>query len=269
MSIPATFENDATELLPAEYWERFWAGRRLPLTIRAAAIPDEHQLFRRFLPTTGQETTLAEIGCAPGKWLHYFRTEFGFSVTGIDYAPKACETTRENLRLLGTDGTIVNADIFQYSPPGDGFDVVASFGLIEHFEDLSSIVNRLVGLVKPGGTIVSIVPNLFGPEGWMLKTVRPKVYAGHVPIRLRQFQQLHETAGTESLFSDYLGGCSLAPPLRGTDFSRKHPRIALLADLPAIGVNRLFRYLQVATGVFPRLWFASPKLIYIGRRESN
>jgi hypothetical protein len=74
-------------LLPAEYWERSWSGRRLPMTVRAQAIPDEHRLFRRFLPAAGQDTTLAEIGCAPGKWLHYFRTEFGYSVTGIDSAP--------------------------------------------------------------------------------------------------------------------------------------------------------------------------------------
>ena len=100
MSVPATIETDSPGLLPAEYWERFWTGCRLPLTIRAAAIPDEHQLFQRFLPATGQATMLAEIGCAPGKWLHYFSTEFGYSVTGIDYAPNACETTRENLRLL-------------------------------------------------------------------------------------------------------------------------------------------------------------------------
>lgn len=268
MPVPTTIETGSRGLLPAEYWERSWAGRRLPLTVRAQAIPDEHRLFRRFLPAAGRDTTLAEIGCAPGKWLHYFRTEFGYSVTGVDYAPNACEITRENLRLLGTDGAIVNADVFEYTPPGDGFDVVVSLGLIEHFDDSASIIGRLVGLVRPGGTIVSIVPNLFGPEGWVLKIVRPRVYAGHVPIRLHEFRELHESAGTETLFANYLGGCFLTPPLRGTEFARNHPRLALLANLPAIGANRLFRAFQSATGVFPRLSFASPKIIYIGRRTT-
>ncbi len=268
MSVPVTIESDAPGLLPPAYWEWFWEESRLPLTIRTAAVPDEHNLFRRFLPAAGPETTLAEIGCAPGKWLHYFTREFGYSVTGIDYAPKACETTRKNLELLEVDAAVVNADLFQYEPPDGGFDAVVTFGLIEHFEDLPSVVNRLAGFVKPGGVIASIVPNLYGPEGWVLKTVRPKVYAGHVPIRLHEFQQLHESAGMETMFSSYLGGCFMTPPLRGTEFVRKRPRIGLLVNLPAIAVNRAFRYAQMATGIFPRLWFASPKLIYIGRKRA-
>jgi 2-polyprenyl-3-methyl-5-hydroxy-6-metoxy-1,4-benzoquinol methylase len=268
MSVPATITSDPAGLLPASYWEHVWDGCRLPQTIRAAAIPDEDRLFRRFLPDRGPDTALAEIGCAPGKWLHYFATEFGYSVTGIDYAPNACETTRRNLDLLETAGTVVNADVFQYTSPGDGFDVVVSVGLIEHFDDLSAIVERLVGLAKPGGLIVSIVPNLYGPEGWVLKTVRPKVYAGHVPIRLHEFRQLHESAGAETMFSNYLGGCFFTPPLRGTEFARNRPRLAMLANLPAIGMNRLARYAQVATGIFPRLRSVSPKLIHIGRRRT-
>jgi 2-polyprenyl-3-methyl-5-hydroxy-6-metoxy-1,4-benzoquinol methylase len=268
MSVPVTIDSDVPGLLPPAYWEWFWEECRLPLTIRTAAIPDEHNLFRRFLPHPGPETTLAEIGCAPGKWLHYFAREFGYSVTGIDYAPNACETTRKNLRLLEVDAAVVNADLFEYEPPAGGYDVVVTFGLIEHFEDSSSIVNRLTGFVKPGGVIASVVPNLYGPEGWVLKAVRPEVYAGHVPIRLQEFRRFHESAGMETLFSNYLGGCIMTPPLRGTEFLRKHPRLGLLANLPAIGVNRVARYVQVATGVFPRLWFASPKLIYIGRRRT-
>jgi hypothetical protein len=38
-----------------------------------------------------------------------------------------------------------------------------------------------------------------------------------------------------------------------------------LANLPAIGANRLNRVFQAATGVFPHLSFASPKIIHIGR----
>ena len=268
MSVSATFESGAAELLPSDYWEDFWEGCRLPQTIRAAAIPDENQLFRQYLPSSGADTTLAEVGCAPGKWLHYFASEFGYSVTGIDYAPNACETTRRNLRILGIPGHVVNADIFQYSPQ-NGFDVVTSFGLIEHFNDLQRIVNRLVALVKPGGLIVSTVPNLYGPEGWVLRTVRPKVYAGHVRIGLAQFQQVHESAGAETLFANYLGGLFLTPPLRGTQFARRHPRLGLLANLPAISVNRVVRYVQVASGVFPRFKYVSPKLVYIGRRSER
>ncbi|MGI6419511.1 MAG: hypothetical protein ACOX1P_28050 [Thermoguttaceae bacterium] len=73
----------------------------------------------------------------------------------------------------------------------------------------------------------------------------------------------------ETRFADYLGGCFLTPPLRGTELARNHPRLALLANLPAIGANRLIRAFRAATGVFPRLSFASPKTISIGRRTDH
>ena len=268
-SSPADSSTSAA-LLPKEYWQHVWGGAKLPRTVRPGAIPDLNALFRRFLPSQREPVRLLEAGCAPGRWLHYFAKHFGYTVTGLEYVSQACELTHRNLALLDTPARIVNADLFDYVPEEGPFDVVISVGLVEHFVDLDAVVERLIRLAHPdGGLIVTLVPNLYGVEGWMLERIRPRVYAGHVRISPAQLTGLHEASGVETLFCDYVGGCFLPPPLRGTEFARKHPRTALLVNLPAIGLNRIVKYVEVATNKFPRGRLWSPKVMYIGRRNGK
>ena len=114
--------------LSKDYWEGVRRGSKLPKTIRAASIPDEHAIFKRFLPQEGHgRTSLIEVGCAPGRYLDYFAKNFGYRVAGLDYAPEACELTRRNLAMLGVDAQIENTDLFQYRPDGDGFEIEIKF----------------------------------------------------------------------------------------------------------------------------------------------
>jgi SAM-dependent methyltransferase len=55
-------------------------------------------------------------------------------------------------------GEIVQADFLTWKP-GRQYDVVASFGFIEHFEDPADIVARHFALTKPGGYVVLEMPN--------------------------------------------------------------------------------------------------------------
>ena len=57
------------------------------------------------------------------------------------------------------------------------YDVVYSLGLIEHFVDRVSIVERHVRLARPGGLLILGVPNFRGLTGWFLRTFAPSVYA--------------------------------------------------------------------------------------------
>jgi SAM-dependent methyltransferase len=268
MASSSADSSTSAALLPKEYWQHVWGGARLPRTVRPGAIPDLDALFKRFLPSRGEPVRLLEAGCAPGRWLHYFAKQFGYQVTGLEYVSQACGLTRQNLAMLDTPAEIVNADLFDYVPEKGPFDVVISVGLVEHFVDLEAVVRRLAELARPdGGLIVTVVPNLHGVEGWMLKRIRPRVYAGHVRISLEQLTAVHESSGVQTLFSDYAGGCFLPPPLRGTEFARKHPTAALLVNLPVIALNRALKCVEVAANKFPRGRLWSPKLMYVGRRS--
>jgi SAM-dependent methyltransferase len=137
-----------------------------------------------------------EIGAARSTWLPYFNREFGFQVAGIDYSEVGCTQARAILDRAGVDGTIVCADFF--SPPAEllgAFDVVVSFGVAEHFRDTPAALARFAGFLKPGGLMITSVPNLTGLVGWIQKRVGRKIYDIHVPLDRDDLSLAHQRAG--------------------------------------------------------------------------
>ena len=64
-------------------------------------------------------------------------------------------------------GEIKRADIWKLEPNRQ-FDLVCSFGLIEHFIDWPQLLKRHAELVCPGGKLVITVPNF---RGWLQRVV--------------------------------------------------------------------------------------------------
>jgi len=58
-------------------------------------------------------------------------------------------------------GSFVNDD-FMVFEPGRKFDVVVSFGFIEHLTDLGDILDKRAELVASGGYLVVEVPDCIG-----------------------------------------------------------------------------------------------------------
>ena len=153
------------ELVEKDYWEKRWAG--FPLPSVQNPVYDVRNLLESLLPQT-PEFSLIEIGCAPGKWMAYFSREYGYRVSGIEYAEAAATTTRRNMEMLAIDAEIMNQDFLAGSLPPGGYDVVFSSGFIEHFRDLSSVTERICTLSRR--YVVTIVPNVYGLNGFISKT---------------------------------------------------------------------------------------------------
>jgi len=156
-----------------------------------------HLLFQRiFAGSTTQGKSLLEVGCGRSAWLPYFHTEFGFSITGIDYSDTGCSQERHILANSGVPGDIVCADVF--SPPSrllESQDVVWSLGVIEHFEETAECVKACAALLKPGGTIITLIPNLTGLPGALQRVLDRSIYDLHVPLRAEELQRAHKAAG--------------------------------------------------------------------------
>lgn len=101
-------------------------------------------------------------------------------------------------------GKVYCCDIF--SIPDDlveRFDVVVSFGLIEHFSNTTEIVAALSRLIKPGGLIFTNVPNMHGTTGFAQKILDKGVYDIHVPLTAEAVHEAHEQAGLNTVSCDY------------------------------------------------------------------
>jgi SAM-dependent methyltransferase len=138
-------------LAPQEYWEATWEGRRPE---RGFAYFDE---LAAHLPR-GEGLEFLEVGCAPGGILAEFCGRLGYVAHGIDYAsePAPIESylRGEGVRV----GEIHQGDFLTWEP-GRRYDIVASFGFIEHFEEPAAVVDRHFRLARPGGTVVLTMPH--------------------------------------------------------------------------------------------------------------
>ncbi len=203
----------AEKLSSQEYWDLVLEEAKLPRvnTRRAyhySVTMDFIDAFLRNQPYT----SFFEVGCGSSGWLPYFAQEYGLKVSGIDYSVVGCRLAEENLRILGISyGEIICKDIFENDcTSGKRYDVVFSYGVIEHFEKPEDIIRIFSSFLNPGGIMITLVPNLNGSMGWLSRRFMPDIYKMHRVISQQQLQGYHENNALKNLRTNYAGTFTLA-----------------------------------------------------------
>src|SRR5215831_9247945 len=93
---------------------------------------------------------ILDMGCGTG-WLTSILSEFGEAV-GVDLAPEAARKRHPHIQFVG-------ADITNWRPELDRFDVVVSQEVIEHVHDQVGLVGLVHRLLRPGGYLILTTPN--------------------------------------------------------------------------------------------------------------
>ena len=108
-------------------------------------------------------TTSLEVGFGDGRWIKLLR-EKGIHAYGIDILENAA------LQLKSEGAAPVVADARGLPFKDNVFDLVYSFGVVEHFENTEKAIEEHVRVATPGGKIIITVPYLFSPYTiyWML-----------------------------------------------------------------------------------------------------
>jgi SAM-dependent methyltransferase len=196
-----------------KYWTKVWDGTRLPMPIRvdgcgprAWFYREFHHLWEYHLPTAGENTIrLLEIGCAQSRWLPYFARQWGYAVAGLDYSELGCLQSRALLDREGIAGEIFHQDLFCPEPCQlASFDLVFSNGVAEHFEDTGAVLRQMAAYLKPGGLMITLVPNLSGWLGDLQKLVSPEVMAIHRPLTREELSEAHAAVGLHPHICNYL-----------------------------------------------------------------
>jgi len=143
----------ASSVTGAAYWDRYHRRRRR----RPASDVAFADLFTRFLVPDAEKTVL-EVGCGGGIFLAHLAQAYRYRPFGVDFS-EGIEDTRD---LFGRRGlpapTLYKEDFFTWDP-GRKFDMVCSFGFVEHFPDLSAVIRRHAALVAPGGMLWVTMPH--------------------------------------------------------------------------------------------------------------
>ena len=144
-----------------DYWDQNWDKTDYPApfnpedsSLDNTFYVRSHEYFQSYLGSK-KGLKILEIGCAHSVWPLYFQTYYDAQVDGLDYSDIGCQKTRKMWEHYGVKGQIFCADMF--NPPKEllgQYDLVVSFGVIEHFENDRSGFIRSYGFFKAIGAIV-------------------------------------------------------------------------------------------------------------------
>jgi SAM-dependent methyltransferase len=211
----STGEEPCNPITTHGYWEQSWSLTEVPDTVDPDADAPAgllyralHEQFARVLvPRYGPGASLIEIGCGGSQWLPYFRRTFGYEISGIDYSPSGIRLSRLILQKAGLSANVVHGDLF--SPPPEmveAFDVVTSFGVVEHFDPTADAVAACARYLRPGGVMITEVPTMRGPHGLLYRVFRPSIYRQHIPQSRHALAAAHKQAGLQVTDCRYVLG---------------------------------------------------------------
>jgi 2-polyprenyl-3-methyl-5-hydroxy-6-metoxy-1,4-benzoquinol methylase len=145
--------TSATHLIWAEWMVRWFS----PGLVKHVAAQ------YRYLPRQQPGALLLDVGCGNGEFLSKIRA-LGWHAVGLEFDPKACAVgSSRGLQIVR--GSVPNTSF-----DSESFDAITLHHVIEHVHDPRAVLDELLGLLKPGGTIVLTTPNwqsygasFFGP----------------------------------------------------------------------------------------------------------
>lgn len=101
---------------------------------------------------------ILEIGCGNGSTLAALGGIFK-ELHGMELSQVRSETAQKNLK--GYNGKIISASIEESTPYPDGyFDCIVWADVIEHVIDLWAAMDEIARLLKPGGRLITVTPNI-------------------------------------------------------------------------------------------------------------
>ena len=150
---------------------------------------------------------ILEIGCFPGRFLPAFGG-LGFRLNGVDLNRRTARELPEWLRTMGCEvGEFQVAD-FDRLEAEPKYDIVASFGFVEHFEDWRAVILRQAAFCRPGGQLIVTAPNFdCTVQRVMHRLFDNDSYRCHVLEAMNpgQWARLLKANGFEIEFSGFFG----------------------------------------------------------------
>ena len=139
-------------------------------------------IYKKYLPNS-KGLKILEIGSAPGNNLVRFNREFGFIPYGVEYTENGSELNRQAFIAGGINpDNVVCADFFNeefLNKYNNFFDIVISYGFIEHFDTPEQVINKHIGLLANGGYLIVVIPNFSGLNYFFAKLFNPAILPLH------------------------------------------------------------------------------------------
>lgn len=200
-------ELKINRLTTQEYWnEKYGSESPQPISITGFRNRSNALIYNSMNEAHLSDKSILEVGAGGSQWLPFLAQQNSTSsFTGLDYAEAGCKELEERAILAKVNIKIVQADLFE--PPESllgKYDLVITFGVVEHFDDLENALRALVKYLKPGGKLYTIIPNMAGSIGTLTRWLNKDVYDIHNPHNLQDLVKGHNKAGLAIEKANYL-----------------------------------------------------------------
>jgi SAM-dependent methyltransferase len=119
------------------------------------------------------EEDILELGCGPGTWTAVIAPRCR-RLTAVDISPRMVQMARQYMSPTMANVDFEVADFANWQP-GRTWDKAFAVRVFEHFDDKALVLERLHGLLRPGGRIVLVtktVPSIWNGRVRLLRTAR-------------------------------------------------------------------------------------------------
>ncbi len=264
--------NRTNNISAKSFWEKSYhkikrSRRVLPNPKWRLGHFELHRTFRKHLPQK-KGLKLIEIGCGSSIWLPYFYKEFGYNVAGVDYSQVGIDQVKHNLSQVGcNESLIINSDFWDVGEElREQFDILFSFGVVEHFDDPSKVIAYFSNLLKEMGIIITYIPNLTGIMGPLLKFANKEFYKMHQIISMEQLERYHTSSGMNIVCSSYIQPFDL----NIINLSKLGPRFATLGHAIFAGLDLpTLAFCKITGRGLPSKTFSSAIIVIAQKQKSK
>ena len=198
-----------SKLTGQTFWEDYWEGKPGKRGWKKInmARKELFKTFDQFLPAT-KGLTILEIGGAKGEFLLYFARHFEYKAYSLDYSRVGNEQTLETFSNARLPVEVFERDLFGDNSDLPKFDIVYSLGLIEHFDDPGSVVEKHLDFLNPGGILLLGVPNYSGIYHVVLHRLAPSIEKTHnlKIMDISEWRIFEQKLRLKTVFSGYICG---------------------------------------------------------------
>lgn len=128
------------------------------LSSRALGLHQERRkLLNMYLDDLRPPGRVLDVGCGSGDFL-YRMYKSGWSVAGLDFDGRAIAYAKSKYSKLGFE--LLRNDLVGAHFPDNSFDAVTMNHVIEHVPEPVKLFSEVKRVLKPGGCLVAITPNI-------------------------------------------------------------------------------------------------------------
>jgi 2-polyprenyl-3-methyl-5-hydroxy-6-metoxy-1,4-benzoquinol methylase len=151
---------------------------------------------------------ILDAGMGDGRYLHYFLKTYKCQAFGVDISKECISLAR----ATASEANVIQADVENLPFRSDSFDVVISFGVIEH-TNTERAFKELIRVAKPGGTIIVSVPNKVSAQALFVYVYHWRKNKRASIGKLFTISELKELMKQEGLVDIAFGGIDIRPYL--------------------------------------------------------